>query len=133
MLLRDVLTLTQAQIYSPNSGGKLAQADFERVVQSGIGADLMSDVLCYDLTHGLLITGLTNPQVVRTAEMADVTAILMIRGKVPPPETLNLAWQVGIPILGTAMTLFEVCGRLYQAGLPAARRSEELDDGGCDG
>lgn len=133
MLLSEILTLTQAQVYSPDAGGKLAQADFERVVQSAFGADLMSDVLCYDLTHGLLITGLTNPQVVRTAEMADVAAILMIRGKIPPPETINLARQIGIPLLGTAMTLFEACGRLYQAGLPAAHRSAELDDCSCNG
>jgi hypothetical protein len=49
-----------------------------------------------------------------------VAAVLMVRGKVPSPETADLARQVGIPILGTEMTLFEVCGRLYQAGLVAA-------------
>jgi predicted transcriptional regulator len=120
MLLNDVLTLTEAQIYSPNPNGPLAQADLDREIVSAFGADLMSDVLCYDITHGLLITGLSNPQVVRTAEMGDVAAVLMVRGKIPSPETADLARQVGIPILGTEMTLFEVCGRLYQAGLVAA-------------
>ena len=80
MLLRDVLTLTQAEIFLPNPNGQLAQADLDREVVSAFGADLMSDVLCYDITQGLLITGLTNPQVVRTAEMADVATILMVRG-----------------------------------------------------
>jgi hypothetical protein len=124
MFLKDVLTLTQAQIYSPNPNGPLAQADLDREIVSAFGADLMSDVLCYDITHGLLITGLSNPQVVRTAEMADVAAILMVRGKIPAPETADLARRVGIPILGTTMTLFEVCGRLYQAGLVAANSYE---------
>ncbi len=120
MLLKDVLTFTQAQVYSPDPNGPLAQADLDRDIVSAFGADLMSDVLCYNITHGLLITGLSNPQVVRTAEMADVTAILMVRGKIPSSETADLARQVGIPVLGTTMTLFEVCGRLYQTGLVAA-------------
>jgi len=124
MLLKDVLTLTQAQIYSPDPNGPLARADLDREIVSAFGADLMSDVLCYNITHGLLITGLCNPQVVRTAEMGDAAAVLMVRGKVPSPETANLARQVGIPILGTTMTLFEACGRLYQAGLTAANAYE---------
>lgn len=124
MLLKDVLTLTKAQVYSPDPDGPLAQSDLDREIVSAFGADLMSDVLCYDITRGLLITGLSNPQVIRTAEMGDATAVLMIRGKVPSPETVDLARQVGIPILGTTMTLFEACGRLYQAGLVAANPSE---------
>jgi len=125
MLLKDVLTLTEAQIYSPDPNGSLPpHADFEREIVSAFGADLMSDVLCYNITHGLLITGLSNPQVMRTAEMGDAAAVLMVRGKVPSPETVDLARRVGIPILGTAMTLFEVCGRLYQAGLVAATPSD---------
>lgn len=124
MLLKDVLTFTEAQVFSPDPDGPLAQADLNREIVSAFGADLMSDVLCYDITHGLLITGLSNPQVVRTAEMADVAAILMVRGKVLAAETADLARQVGIPILGTAMTLFEACGRLYEAGLVAASPCE---------
>jgi hypothetical protein len=124
MLLKDVLTLTEAQIYSPDPDGPLAQADLDRDIVSAFGADLMSDVLCYDITHGLLITGLSNPQVVRTAEMGDAAAVLLVRGKTPFLETADLAQRVGIPILGTTMTLFETCGRLYQAGLVAANPYE---------
>jgi len=68
----------------------------QREVRVAFGADLMSDVLRYDVSQGLLITGLINPQIVRTAEMADATAILMVRGKIPQPETCKLAEQVGI-------------------------------------
>jgi predicted transcriptional regulator len=82
----------------------------------------MSDVLCYDVAQGLLITGLTNPQIIRTAEMADVAAILVVRGKVPPPETVDLAEQLDIPMFGTNLIMFETCGRLYAAGLRPCKR-----------
>ena len=117
MYLRDVLTITEAHIFSSDSGGESGKSVLDREVRVGFGSDLMSDVLCYDLAKGLLITGLTNLQVIRTAEMADVAAILIVRGKRPLAETIELAQKVDIPILGTQMTMFEVCGRLYGAGL----------------
>ncbi len=113
MRLREIMTLTQAQLYSPGT-------DLDGEVQFGCAADLMSDVLYYNVIQGLLITGLINPQVVRTAEMADMTAILMVRSKKPLPETVALAQRVGIPIVGTPLTMFETCGRLHAAGLSAA-------------
>lgn len=124
MRLREILTLTEAQSLTPGSAG--APDPLNREVRVGFGADLMSDVLRYDVAQGVLITGLVNPQIVRTAEMADVAAILMVRGKIPLPETVELAQQVGIPILGTKMTMFEACGRLFCAGLAAARHSDHL-------
>jgi predicted transcriptional regulator len=117
MYLRDVLTITEAHIFSPDTGGESGQSVLDREVRVGCGSDLMSDVLCYDLAEGLLITGLTNLQVIRTAEMADMAAILIVRGKRPLAETIELAQKVDIPLLGTQMTMFEVCGRLYGAGL----------------
>jgi predicted transcriptional regulator len=119
MRLHDVLTITQAHLFS-------SEANLEVEVCSGFGADLMSDVLRYEVAQALLVTGLVNPQIVRTAEMGDAAAILMVRGNVPLPETIALARQVGIPILGTQFTMFETCGRLYAAGLPAARRHDDL-------
>lgn len=115
MRLYDVLTITQARPFSPDP-------DLDREVQSGFASDLMSDVLRYNVAQGLLVTGLANPQVVRTAEMADVAAILLVRGKVPQSETVELAQQVGIPLLGTQLIMFETCGRLYAAGLPPCSR-----------
>jgi predicted transcriptional regulator len=115
MRLSDVLTITQAQPLSTDP-------DLDREMSRGFASDLMSDVLHYNVTHGLLITGLTNPQIIRTAEVADMAAILMVRGKVPMPETVQLAQKVGIPILGTNLIMFEACGRLYAAGLPACER-----------
>ena len=117
MNLRDVLTITSARPISD-------EIDLDLEVRCGFAADLMSDALRYELAGALLVSGLANPQVVRTAEMADVAAILIVRGKVPPAETLELAMQVGVPFLGTELTMFESCGRLHAAGLPACRRYE---------
>ena len=86
-------------------------------VAMGCGADLMSDVLSYSKTGGLLLTGLTNAQVVRTADMADVIAVCFVRGKRPPPETVELAKTNGLPLLATRLPMFESCGRLYRSGL----------------
>ncbi len=83
----------------------------------GFASDLMSDVLHLIKPHTLLITGLTNIQSIRTAEMADLPAILFVRGKCPPPETLELAKQVGVAILLSPYTMFETSGKLFQAGL----------------
>jgi len=78
---------------------------------------LMSDVLAFTHAGTLLLTGLTNPQVVRTAEMAGIQAIVFVRGKYPPAETIALAEQENIPLLASHYTMYETCGRLYQAGL----------------
>jgi hypothetical protein len=91
--------------------------DLDLEVQMGCGADLMSDVLAFTHEGTLLMSGLTNPQVVRTAEMAGIVAIVFVRGKIPPPETIALAEEKGIPLLASKFTLFETCGRLYEGGL----------------
>jgi predicted transcriptional regulator len=77
----------------------------------------MSDVLAFTHTGTLLMTGLTNPQVVRTAEMAGIVAIVFVRGKLPPPETIALAEEKGIPLLASKYTMYETCGRIFRTGL----------------
>jgi predicted transcriptional regulator len=91
------------------------QLDVE--IKTAFGADLMSDVLAFARHGTLLLTGLTNPQVIRTAEILDIAAIVIVRGKVPPPETVKLAEELRIPILRTRFILFETAGRLYVAGI----------------
>ena len=80
-------------------------------------ADLMSDVLVFCKAGSLLLTGLTNPQVIRTADVLDIAAIIMVRGKRPFPETIQLAEELQIPILTTKYILFETVGRLYAKGI----------------
>ncbi len=92
-------------------------------VEYGFAADLMSDVLSLARPGGILVTGLTNPQLIRTAEVAEVAAIVLVRGKRPPAETALLAREAGIPLFCTAMTMFEVCGRLYAAGMKPTNAS----------
>ncbi len=115
MRLHEIMSLTRGRSISANINPTLE-------VRAGFAADLMSDALRYDLSGALLVSGLATPQVVRTAEMADVAAILMVRGKVPAQETLDLADELGIAFLGSEMTMFEACGRLLAAGLPACKR-----------
>ncbi len=80
-------------------------------------ADLMSDVLAFCQTGSLLLTGLSNPQVIRTADVLDIAAVVMVRGKRPSPETIRLAEELQIPLLTTKYILFETVGRLYARGI----------------
>ena len=77
----------------------------------------MSDVLAFCTPGSLLLTGLTNVQIVRTAQMLDIPAIVFVRGKVPLEETVQLAKDNGIPILLTRYSMFEACGVLYEKGM----------------
>jgi predicted transcriptional regulator len=105
--------------------GKLinSTADLSREIKGGCGADLMSDVLASIQPEAVLLTGLCNPQVVRTSQMADVSAIVLVRGKNPPQETIDLANQERIALITSPFGMFELCGRLYRAGLPSLERS----------
>lgn len=107
-------------------------ADLSREIKGGCGADLMSDVLASIQPEAVLLTGLCNPQVIRTAQMADVAAIVLVRGKTPPQETVTLAKSEGIPLISSPYGMFELCGRLYQAGLPSLERPVSDGQCGCD-
>ncbi len=111
MTLQEVLDIIAGRVVSRT-------ADLSAEVTMACGADLMSDVLAFTHAGTLLMTGLTNPQVIRTAEMAGIQAIIFVRGKYPPQETIALAEEMSIPLLATRYTLYETCGRLYSAGLP---------------
>ena len=119
MQLREVLQIIEGKLIS-------RKADLAQDVSMGGGADLMSDVLAFGQEGMLLMTGLTHPQVVRTAEMAGVAALVFVRGKVPPPETIALADEKGMPLLASKYTMFETCGRLYAAGLSASTLFEAV-------
>lgn len=105
-------------------------ADLNREIRGGCGADLMSDVLASIQPEAVLLTGLCNPQVVRTAQMADVSAIVLVRGKNPPQETIRLAELERIPLISSPFGMFELCGRLHKAGLPSLERP--VSDGNCE-
>ena len=82
-----------------------------------VASDGMSEILAFHRPHALMLTGLTNIQSVRTAIVADVSAIVYVRGKHPPGEVLDLALEKDIPVLSTSLGMFDCCGILYGAGL----------------
>lgn len=86
-------------------------------VEYAFASDLMSDVLAYANNDTLLITGLSNPQVIRTAEMMDISVVLFVRGKVPGKELIDLAVTNSLTILATDYIMFKACGLLYENGM----------------
>ena len=86
-------------------------------VHSACGCDMMSDVLAFVKDQAVLITGLCNPQVVRTAEMMDMRCIVFVRGKTPPEEVIRLAEEAGIVVMASPERMYVACGKLYANGL----------------
>ena len=86
-------------------------------VYSACGSDMMSDVLAYVKDQAVLLTGLMNTQVVRTAEMMDMRCIVFVRDKKPTDEIVTLAEESGIVLLASPKRLYEACGILYANGL----------------
>jgi predicted transcriptional regulator len=86
-------------------------------IVNACGADLMSDVLVFTKEKTLLLTGLTNIQVIRTAEVGDLVGIIFVRGKRPGPEVIELARAKGIPLMITDLPMYEACGQLYLKGI----------------
>ncbi len=110
MTLSEIKETLQAEMLT---GKSFTDVD----ITSAYSADLMSDVLAFCNPESLLITALTNAQVVRTAEFASIKVIVFIQGKRPDRETVALSEEKGIPLLVTKLSMFEACGRLYGKGL----------------
>jgi hypothetical protein len=110
MTLREIIETLQAAVILNKVGNDV-------VVERGRAADLMSDVLTRIKPGALLLTGLTTPQSIYTAEMADAVVVCYVRGKRPQEETLRLAEQKGLVLLSTDLPMYESCGRLYRQGL----------------
>lgn len=91
--------------------------DLNREVLSACGSDLMSDVLAYVKHQAILLTGLVNPQVIRTAEMMDMQCIVFVRSKEPDATMLEMAKDRGIMVMTTSIPMYLSCGLLYSNGL----------------
>jgi len=110
MTLREIKEILQAEV--------LAGEEFlDREPSSACGSDLLSDVLAFTKENSVLLTGLTNSQVIRTAEMSDIIGVIFVRGKKPDNYTIELATIKKIPLLTTRLPMYEFCGRLYLLGL----------------
>lgn len=110
MKLSEVRDILNAQILT---GEELLEDE----VNSACGCDLMSDVLAFVKDRALLLTGLMNPQVIRTAEMMDITAIVFVRGKKPEDALIGMAKMKDMVIMSTEYPLYIACGMLYESGL----------------
>ena len=110
MTINDVCNLINAEI---------VYGEGETVLNppKGYASDMMSDVLAFVSDHSLLLTGLVNEQVIRTAAMLEIKGVIIVRGKTPTPGMLSLAEQNAIAVLRTEHSLFESCGILYNNGV----------------
>ena len=110
MKIREIVKLLDCQVFS-------GREYLEIEIKTGCGCDLMSDVLAFIKSDSILLTGLNNPQVIRTAEIAEIKAVCFVRGKQPKKEIIDLASEKEIILLSTSLPLFEACGILYVNGL----------------
>ena len=117
LTLREVAEILSCEVLSGKD-----QLDIE--IWGACAADLMSDVLAYTGPGKLLLTGLTNNQVVRTCEIAGVSAIVFVRGKRPPADTIELATRCNICLLATRLSMFESCGVLFSHGMRGVTKPE---------
>lgn len=110
MQLKEVKVLLDAKVW-------IGEEQLTSEVYTACGCDLMSDVLAFAKEKVLLLTGLVNLQVIRTADMLDIKSIVFVRGKSPTEDMIELAREKGMTIFSTEEPLYMACGKLYEAGL----------------
>ena len=110
MTVEEAVNLLEGQFF-------LGEDKAELEIASACGADLMSDVMAFVKDRVLLLTGLVNSQVIRTAELLDIHAIIFVRGKVPGRDMIEMAEESDIILAGTKHSMYISCGKLYEAGL----------------
>ena len=109
MTINDIKELLDAEI--------ICGDNLDREVYSACGSDMMSDVLAYVKNQAVLLTGLVNAQVIGTAEMMDMIAVVFVRSKKPGQDIIELAKENGMVVLATPRRMYEACGILYSNGL----------------
>ena len=114
MKISEIAKILDAPVLTP---GK----DINREVYTACGSDMMSDVLAYVKDQAVLLTGLNNLQVVRTADMMEMECIVFVRGKNPDAGIVEMAEEKGITVITTDKTMFSACGLLYEGGLRESR------------
>ncbi len=119
MTLREAMEIVHAKLVC-------GEDRLDEEIHAACGSDMMSDVLAYVKDQAILLTGLCNPQVIRTAEMMDMKCVIFVRDKKPTPEMIELAEDAGIAILTTGHRMFMACGLLYSGGLHGGSDYERL-------
>lgn len=114
MTVKDIVGILKAEV--------LYEGNMDETVLTACGSDMMSDVLAFVKDQSVLLTGLMNPQVIRTAEMMDMHCVVFVRGKRTDETVIELAKEKNITVLASPYRMFTACGLLYENGLR----------GGCD-
>lgn len=109
MKVSEIVKILEAEL--------LSGTDMDMEILAACGSDLMSDVMAYVKENVLLLTGLVSPQVIRTAEMMDIKAVVFVRGKNPGQAILDLAAEKDMVVMSTRNPMFIACGKLFNAGL----------------
>ena len=125
------MKVTISKISDLLSAEVFADADLSQDVSSAFGLSMLSDVLAYVKEQAVLLTGLVNTQVVRTAEMMDMICIVFVRNKRPTGEMIDLAMGHGIVLLSTPLRMYEACGILYSEGLNRQGTGESNTEAAC--
>lgn len=110
MNVRDIQHILKAKLFC-------GEENLEREVHTACGSDMMSDVLAFVKDQSVLLTGLINPQVIRTAEMMDMVCVVFVRGKEPDENMIALAQERELVLMSTSYRMFTACGLLYEGGL----------------
>ncbi len=111
------------QVIEILAGRALNEFNHASEVEYGFETALLSDVLAHARPHAtLIVTEITNPQVVRTAEMVDAAGVVFVKNKIPDDAAIELGIETGIPLIVTKLGMFEACGKLFAAGLEPARK-----------
>ena len=110
MTVQDIKEILKADVLCEGDG-------LGAEVHTACGSDMMSDVLAFVKDQSVLLTGLVNSQVVRTAEMMDMVCIVFVRGKTPDENITALARRGEIALLCTDERMFTAWGKLDAAGL----------------
>ena len=121
MTIRQVMEIVEGTVL-------IGEDRLDSRVDTACGSDLMSDVLAFVKEKTVLITGLINPHVLRTAEMLDITCIVFSRGKKPSEEILEMAEEIGITVISSPLTTYTACGELYVHGLPGTKPKKKPEE-----
>ncbi len=114
MKLREIVEMLEGEVLSDPS-------HLDREITCAFGSDLISDILMCTKESTMLLTGLTNPQVIRLSDMIDLLGIIFVRGKRPSEELIEMANERDLPIVTTSFTMYKSAGLLYNSGLRSCK------------
>jgi predicted transcriptional regulator len=114
MKLRELLEMLEGELLTGSE-------HLDREITCAFGSDLISDILMCTKEATLLLTGLTNPQVIRLSDMIDLLGIVFVRGKRPPEDLIEMAIERDLPLITTKFTLYKSAGILYNSGLRSCK------------